>query len=318
MQPWSMRMHAKLKRWLAPAVVVVTIALAFPLAAEDAEAWLELPSGVFVDVDEARRLLDEGAVLLDARDSDAYEREHLSGARSAPWSHVVEGEKRGDVSTNDADLGERLAYWGLHGERTVIVAGAWRGTPEDPSWGEEGRVWWTLRYLGHRNVVVLYGGWRAARDAGWATEPGLDIQRLDLPPEEQFPPYPVERDAAIHADIEEVVAAAMQGTLLDTRNPVEFEGASLYGEERGGRVPGAQSAWWVSFFDAAGNLRSPDEVEARFAELGITRDETSVAYCTGGVRSGFVVLLAHALGYPMANYDGSMWEWSADPERPME
>ena len=92
----------------------------------------------------------------------------------------------------------------------------------------------------------------------------------------------------------------------------------LYGELRGGHVPGAASLWWETLFDANG-LRPPDVMARTFDDLGIVSyaRTPAIAYCTGGIRSGFVVLIGAALGVPMANYDGSMWEWAAMPFTPL-
>ena len=47
---------------------------------------------------------------------------------------------------------------------------------------------------------------------------------------------------------------------------------------------------------------------------GIVPDQKVVAYCTGGIRSAWVVVVLAHLGYGrVANYAGSMWEWSAEP-----
>lgn len=44
-----------------------------------------------------------------------------------------------------------------------------------------------------------------------------------------------------------------------------------------------------------------------------------VTYCTGGVRSALLAVLLEArLGVVAANYDGSLWEWSARDDLPLE
>ena len=48
---------------------------------------------------------------------------------------------------------------------------------------------------------------------------------------------------------------------------------------------------------------------------------TVISYCTGGIRSGWLVALLVDLNFPTPrNYAGSMWEWSAsDPStHPLE
>ena len=172
-----------------------------------------------------------------------------------------------------------------------------------------------MRHVGHDDVSVLYGGWRAARDHGWPTRRGEAPQASG---HSAPSPYPVAREPRLRAETPDVLDAATRGALLDVRTPLEFAGATPHGEARGGHVPGARSAWWLRLFDARGRLRPPSEVRGLFEAWGVRDDAPSVAYCTGGVRSGFVVMVAHALGYPMANHDASMWGWSADDSLPLD
>ena len=310
------RSSARIACRAATLVVALTLALAGGDAyAEDEEAWTALSSGVFVSAAEAERRVQAGALLLDARDEAAFTREHLDGARSVPWRAWAEAGQRGELLADDNALGALIAAAGVTAAREVVVVGAWRGTPNDPSWGEEGRLWWALRHVGHDEVSVLYGGWRAARDHGWPTRRGEAPQASG---HSAPSPYPVAREPRLRAETPDVLDAATRGALLDVRTPLEFAGATPHGEARGGHVPGARSAWWLRLFDARGRLRPPSEVRGLFEAWGVRDDAPSVAYCTGGVRSGFVVMVAHALGYPMANHDASMWGWSADDSLPLD
>ena len=54
----------------------------------------------------------------------------------------------------------------------------------------------------------------------------------------------------------------------------------------------------------------------RLKKAGIPSNKQVVVYCTGGVRSGWLVMLLADLGYKDArNYAGSMWEWAARPAK---
>ena len=69
------------------------------------------------------------------------------------------------------------------------------------------------------------------------------------------------------------------------------------------------------------SFRQPSTAQHQLlrSEAGITADKLIVPYCTGGVRSGFAAAVLAELHYPrVANYDGSMWEWSADDDRPLQ
>jgi thiosulfate/3-mercaptopyruvate sulfurtransferase len=58
----------------------------------------------------------------------------------------------------------------------------------------------------------------------------------------------------------------------------------------------------------------PERVRARLAALGVGEGAEVVAYCTLGLRAGWLAAVLNGLGYRARNYAGSMAEWSAgDP-----
>ena len=101
--------------------------------------------------------------------------------------------------------------------------------------------------------------------------------------------------------------------LLDVREPREYAGQTPYGETRGGHVPGAQGLWYKDLIGKDGKLLPRAQIEKVLAAKGVSKDKEVVAYCTGGIRSGWTTLLLTDLGYKARNYTGSMWEWSAQP-----
>lgn len=284
-------------------LVTALLLVGAPAAAQSAaaRAWLDLAPDVFVSAAAVASLQAEGAVLIDARSADAFEAGHAAGAGSLPWTGLVDGWLEGDVSDDDAALGQAVADAGVRADRPVLVYGAWS---DDAAWGEEGRAWWTLRYLGHDDVRVVYGGVAALADAGIALTADAPVAR---PAPSAFV---VSRRPALRATTEQVAAAA---SVIDTRSRAEYDGAVLYGEARGGHVPGATHLGWRALFDGD-DLVTP---EVARAQLSSSAGEPLVAYCTGGVRSAFVVMVAAALDIPARNYDASMWAWSADPRRPL-
>jgi thiosulfate/3-mercaptopyruvate sulfurtransferase len=94
----------------------------------------------------------------------------------------------------------------------------------------------------------------------------------------------------------------------------------MAGQKRGGHIPGARLVPAKSLYGADGRYVDVDELQ-RLAGLGPTasiRSERPITYCTGGVRSALLAVLLEArLGVVAANYDGSLWEWAADPSLPL-
>ena len=181
--------------------------------------------------------------------------------------------------------------------------------------GEEGRLFWMLEYLNHTKVSVLYGG----IDAYNRPSPnglGLDLESNWNSPAAAGDFVAFER-VELRATREEIHAAVTlnlcNAVFFDTRTEAEYDGSrSMYGAERDGHIPNAKWYPWQQVFDDdGGNLKSSQELRAELLTYGVTDSSMIVAYCTGGIRSGFLYLVLRWAGFPTPqNYDGSWWEWS--------
>src|SRR5262249_55670296 len=62
-----------------------------------------------------------------------------------------------------------------------------------------------------------------------------------------------------------------------------------------------------------------EDVAAKFAAQGVTKDKRVVAYCGGGISATIDLFQLHRLGYDnITLYDGSMGEWAKDESLPIE
>lgn len=286
----------------------------------------EVPDGAapdapppLISAEEAGRHLGGGRVaFVDAREGLPPFAARVPGARPARWKDFTDPDAPTPTGLLDRDptrLGARIASLGI-GEDTWVIA---YGDP-GRGWGEEGRFFWMMDAIGHRRTSVIDGGFPAWRAAG------LPVARSWAPAAVGHPSYPVRRRGEVVETTARLAAALEPGegpgaewVLVDTRAPDEFAGATPHGERRGGRIPGARSFWYRRFLGDDGRLRPREPLLAELAESGIVPERRVVAYCTGGVRSGFAYLALRALGYPdVANYDGSFWEWSADLSLPVD
>jgi thiosulfate/3-mercaptopyruvate sulfurtransferase len=264
-------------------------------------------SEVFVSVARLQALSATGVTLLDARPGDGYTRGHVPGAHHTPWERFVDGDQTGLLSDDLARIGSELSRVGVSADRPVVVYGEWDG-----AWGEEGRIYWMLEYLGHRDVHVLEGGVGAWQRAGHAL-----TSEVPADGHGDFMPQP---RPELRATAEQVQQALERGdaVILDIRTLAEYDGLTPHGSERGGHIPEAVHYHWRDVFGESGALLPRDRVRARLSELGIGDDTLVIAYCTGGVRSGFMFAVMRWAGYARPrNYDGSFWEWSSRKELPV-
>lgn len=98
---------------------------------------------------------------------------------------------------------------------------------------------------------------------------------------------------------------------MDTRSPPEFGGEVDAYLPRRGRLPGATLAPFAGFFEESGRYAG----SAGFA----SRAPGTAAYCEVGVRAALFALLHEVhTGQTIPIYDGSLMEWSLQPELPLE
>lgn len=249
----------------------------------------------------ARELIDAGALVLDARGTDLKDKQGLvRNAGGVIWQDLSQPRlpERGRLLDDDTQLTRKLQALGVSRNQPVVVLG-------DPlkGWGEDGRVAWTLRTLGHTRVVIVDGGLPALQKLG-----NFSVAAPRLPGD-----FVVTRTARWDIRKEELKDRVARKTVvvLDVREPREYEGKTPYGESRGGHVPGAKGLWYKDLIGKDGQLLPRADIHKLLAARGVTRDTEVVSYCTGGIRSGWFTSVLNDLGYKARNYAGSMWEWSA-------
>ena len=97
----------------------------------------------------------EGLVIIDVRGAAAYS-SHIPGAVHSTWHEYSDPQAvaKGLLNPDIAFIERRLQSLGIHQDSDVVIY----SNPFD-NWGDEGRMYWMLQYLGHQSVRVLDGGW---------------------------------------------------------------------------------------------------------------------------------------------------------------
>lgn len=273
-----------------------------------------------VSAEELAALLPTVSVV-DARSAEAFEKGRIPGSVRADWRdftkekagavNLVLGNSAdwGKVAPADAKLETRLRAFGLSNKKPIAVVG------EPNGWGEDGRTAWNLLYWGADEVLLLDGGFRA-----WAASPARPVETS--PPSAKPPgDFKLRLREARRIEKPAVLAAvtAKSRPLLDARTPAEYAGKTVTGQRRGGHIPGARLVPHQSLYRADGRFVGADELKKLLARPLDAAGPAPITYCTGGVRAALLALLVEArLGVVASNYDGSMWDWSADEAAPVE
>jgi 3-mercaptopyruvate sulfurtransferase SseA len=206
------------------------------------------------------------------------------------------------------NLNSKLSAAGLKRNMTFVIY-----DNTSASFGAAGRIFWMLEYLGCKKVHILDGGWDKWVEDGRPTQSGVNTL-----PAAKFKASVKKSRITTKEQIEKKLGRK-NFAIVDSRTDEEYNGWQLYGEARGGHIPGAVQIPYEWFFNPDKTVLDYNDLKTMFESRGITRNKKVTAYCTLGIRSGFVYFLYRLMGYPKAsNYDGSMVEWAADDSLPME
>lgn len=250
-------------------------------------------------------------IILDARSDKDYAKGHIPGAINAPWQPFTKmegqpGDKNWGTLLPKEELAAKIGALGIDGTKTVVVY-------TDPNgWGEDGRVFWTLAAAGMDNAKMLDGGWPAWQNA--AGESSTDVPTV-TPVEFKIG----ELDESLNVTTDYILENMDNLKIVDSRTAKEYNGATDFGEKRGGHLPNAINLPYQDSFNADGTVKSTEELKTLFADAGLKPDDNIVVYCTKGIRSAHMALLLQMAGFSNAkNFDSSYYEWAGNEQLPVE
>lgn len=247
--------------------------------------------------DQSEILITDQTVIVDARPAFDYSLAHLSGAINLRPEDFNQKEKP-FLGLLDKDLyffTRKLARMGISEKTPVVVVG--RGTK---GIGEEGRVAWTLRYLGVKDVrfasieafkLPLINAETEPRQPAPLWKPNLDesllVNRKDF----------VRKSMKVHPDF----------IVMDVRAASEYLGKVKGPDISSTPDVGAINIPWTEFFDERGMVEVT--VKQKLQAIGISIDKKIYVIGRQGIESAAVTLALRELGYSQAaNYAGGYLE----------
>lgn len=263
-------------------------------------------------------LSDPQWVVIDCRfdliDPEAgarlYASAHIPGARYAHLNDDLSGPVTSATGRHPLpdpeSLARRLGQWGIGNSSQVVAY-------DDSNGGVASRLWWMLRWVGHRRVAVLNGGLRAWRAAGYE----VSDQAPAVTPT-SFTPH-VDPNAFLGVEAVMQGLAAQSLVLIDARSADRFAGRNETFDPVAGHVPGARNHPFSRNVDAGGRFLAPEQLrEAWRPTLAGAPAERVVCMCGSGVTACHNVLALEIAGLTGARlYPGSWSEWIRDPARPV-
>jgi thiosulfate/3-mercaptopyruvate sulfurtransferase len=273
----------------------------------------------------ATRLRDEELVILDCTvvlhrpegggpyraeaQWGAYREAHIPGAifadlvsvfadPSAPFYFAIPSPDEFAATASAHGIGS--------GATVVVYAQA------SPMWAT--RLWWLLRYHGFDNVHVLDGGLTTWLAAGLPVESGDPQQPTARPFTVTLRPELLARQSDVEAALGDD-----ETCLVNALTPEAFRGDGVTSYSRPGRIPGSESVPAAALLDPESQQFLPTDRLRDALGRYVDASVPPVFYCGGGVSATVDVFAMSLLGRnDVRLYDGSLTEWSANPELPLE
>jgi len=203
-------------------------------------------------------------------------------------------------------LAETLGQWGIDQEAQVVAYDDWGGVVA-------ARLWWMLRWLGHRAAAVLDGGWPHWVEEGRPTSHGQESRAA-----KSFIPQP-NHEMIVEANDVATLVQERGKRLFDARSADRYRGENETLDPVAGHIPGAHSAPYADNLTPENLFRPKEELRQHYQDLlDGTKSEDAVFYCGSGVSAAHNLLAIAYAGLGQAIlYPGSWSEWVTDPGRPV-
>lgn len=262
---------------------------------------------------------DENVRVFDCRFSlkdpqgglKSYQSGHLPNAQFADMdtqlsSAMTESSGRHPLPDVEVFI-QQLLKWGINNDTQVIAY-------DDISGAFAARLWWMMRWVGHKNVAVLNGGMKQ-----W-TEAGLNLTQENV--EVAKGNFTGSANTDWLVDIDTVQKELAQGkiTLIDARAADRFTGKDQKTDPVPGHVPGAKNLPFGGNLTNDGVFESAEVIKQRYAEIVVDQSFSNVVnMCGSGVTACHNLLAQAVAGMPpMKLFIGSWSQWIRDPSRSIE
>ncbi len=273
---------------------------------------LQLPLITVEDV--LDMLSDRSTVIVDCR----Y---NLSAPQASEWHYRAEHVPGAHYLDMARDLSSPLsAHGGRHPlpdraafEDRMRALGIGRASKvvayDDGDGSGAARLWWLLRYFGHRQVWVMQGGWPAWMKRGFGASSGLSVPSSTG----DFLAAP---NSAMIVDYQAISENPLDFVLVDSRSPERYRGEVEPIDVKAGHIPGALSWDYRLTQTAPGHYHHPAWLLDYHKPLESQADRL-VIYCGSGVTACVNLLALSLAGIDARLYPGSWSDWISYPEAPL-
>lgn len=241
------------------------------------------------------RLIDFRWYLLGRNGHDAYASGHIPGAIFVDLEEVTGTEDGGrHPLPTGTRLAEAMRNAGVDSDSRVVVY-------DDAGGSIAARLWFLLRWFGHRAQAVLDGGIQAWSEPLETALPSVSRGNFEW--------REPDRSRVLDFDAVRRLAGV---PLIDARAGERYRGEREPIDPKAGHVPGAVSAPWMENLGPDGRFKSSEALRTRYAALGADGEGGAVVYCGSGVNACHDLLAMELAGLTNGRlYAGSWSDWSS-------
>lgn len=248
---------------------------------------------------------------------EEYDKNHIPGAVFADILSDFsdpEGPYNFAVIEHD-EFTEKMENLGVSDDSFVVIYD--RGAQVDvhfeaSDWAS--RLAWQLKFEGFDNIAILDGGYNK-----WTSESRRVTDKVVIPDKGNLN---ITRRPELFASKEDVLNAIDDDNvvILDSLSKANYDGdTETYA--RPGHIKGAVNVFFGDLADPeTGEVYDNEKLKKRFEEAGaLDKEKKVITYCGGAIAATWTQYLLNKLGQDNVSvYDGSLSEWAADENLPME
>lgn len=275
-----------MKRFIAPAIAVLLILASSCSFVKYAESDTLVVTGK-----QAMKLVEQGYLLLDAQKATSYGKEHVKGAANIERAAIMVSEPVPNSVAPAAQVAAAAGAAGLTADADVVIY-------DDNNDMDASRLYWTLKYYGHKgDLRVVSGGLSSLAAAKAEIVKGSESIASRT--------YAAgAADPSMIATVSEVEKALGSGTvIIDVRSDEEYYA---------GTIPGSLHINYERNNLAAGGLRPAQHIKILYKEQEVLPEDEIILFCKSSVRAANSYAALFNAGYRnLKIYDGAWLEWSA-------
>lgn len=241
---------------------------------------------------------------------EAYQAGHVPGAIYAHLDRDLAGPRRPGSGRHPlpdpGTLAATFSRWGIGSDTRVVAY-------DDAGGAIAARLWWLLRWMGHRSVALLDGGW-----AAWVAAGMTVADEIRSPLKAHFSGKPGHMPTMETRELETRLQDPAL-LLLDARARARYLGDQEPIDPVAGHVPGAKNLPFLDSLTREGRFRGRDELRRIMEPVFGGREGRGITVmCGSGVTACHNIFSMELAGFPGARlYPGSWSEWITDPRRPV-